>query len=657
MAKSIGSVTVKVIVEVLTPAKDIFFEQIDRNQLLIDTIQLTVYPNYVLTVSSPTGSINNYLKETVGQTLLMSQKSELLLHENQLDLVDYRILNTSSQVKLINQTGNLVIKAGDQLESSFLMIKRDLYRTGVYQYYSQAIHVEKVRYLMLELDPIKYAQLSTTNLFTFPIGSDIIMIVRYYDQLGRRFDAVNSNIKWFLSRNDIITILDSSESTQSLRVRCLKHGSVILNIWDELNNVQQFYKIIVGSAIESMYNHQSQKSHSLILQVGDVICMRTRLDESDCQNNGVWSLVDQELYSIGWIHSQSGLFLALNPGKALLTYNHSSSISTYKHVQVEPLNFLALNIDTIVGFTTAYTQTIPILVSDNNLARTQHQTAVTCCMPEQNLKLVENNFQLPFSCDVAFENDLEITELPWNVELEYENNHWSCVLYPKTNLDLKSIALWNKNAVLTVMARSLSDAFLQSSNSPHYYNSPIHQVKLPFLPEFQISLKQIILTSESPQVYFTVYSNRLVLDNLMVIPNIDDILLVKTIPIEKDSNSMKNSNSLRILVQLKSIDIFTNDVSNLHILLSSKLINQTEQINVQIKLYGQNQFFYSSDEQHYFYWTLLFIFTAIIAFFIYFALKKLLIFNGKHKIIHYDSSSPIKTSFQNSPRGNYLIDL
>lgn len=613
-----------------------------------------MYPNYVLTVSSPTGNTNNYLKEIIGQTLLMSQKSELLLHENQLDLVDYRILNTSSQVKLINQTGNLVIKAGDQLESSFLMIKRDLYRTGVYQYYSQAIHVEKVRYLMLELDPIKYVQLSTTNLITFPIGSDIIMIVRYYDQLGRRFDAVNSNIQWTLSRNDIITILDSSDSAQSLRVRCLKHGSVILNIWDEINNVHQFYKIIVGSAIDSMNNHQTQNSHTLILQVGDVICMRTRLDENDCQNNGLWSLLDQELYPTGWIHSQSGLFLALNPGKALLTFNHSSTISTYKHVQVEPLNFLELNVGSIVGLTTAYTQTIPILLN-NNLARAQHQTALTCCIPEQNFKLVENNFQLPFSCDVAFENDFEIAELPWNVELEYENNYWSCVLYPKANLDLKSIALWNKNVILTVMARS--DAFLQSANPQHYYNSPLHQVKLPFLPEFQTSLKQIILTSESPQVYFTVYSIKMVLDNLLVMPNIDDILDVKKISNEKDSNFMQNSNSLRIFVKLKSIDILTNDASNLHILLSSKLTNQTEQINVQIKLYGHNQFFYSSDEQHYFYWTLMFIFTTIIALFFYLAVKKL--FNSKHRNVYLDSSSPIKPSLQNSPRGNNynLINL
>ncbi|OTF71211.1 nuclear pore membrane glycoprotein 210-like protein, partial [Euroglyphus maynei] len=320
-AHSIGTVMLKVVVEVTSASRDPLFEQLYRNQPLTNSIQIQVYPNYVLSVSSHMDSFANIKdqpKQLTGRALLMSPQSELLLHQNSMDDVQYHIWNESSHIKLTNKTGNLMLQAGDQLEFTSLMIERDLHRTGIMDYFTQIIHVDKVRYLSMDLDPLQYQEHMSTpliNLASFPIGSEILMVIHFHNQLGRRFDSVKSNLKWMMSRNDIIAVIESpDDSAQSLRIRSLKPGSVILKIWDDVNQVGQYYKIVVDWAITSMVEVPTDDS-SIVLQVGDVVCMRTRYEEQQQQQNsqGFWNLDQQDsLIPIGWINPKVGALLALS---------------------------------------------------------------------------------------------------------------------------------------------------------------------------------------------------------------------------------------------------------------------------------------------------------------------------------------------------------
>jgi len=117
-----------------------------------------------------------------------------------------------------------------------------------------------------------------------------------------------------------------------------------------------------------------------------------------------------------------------------------------------------------------------------------------------------------------------------------------------------------------------------SSNSVDQLDTiGFHQVTIPFLPAFQFFVRQIILTSKSKEVRFTIKSVEAV-QELTIKSSNGDILDVR--------KQEKADNLLNVLVTLQNADIFSNDVSNLHLLFVSTLTNQTEKISVQIKLYG-----------------------------------------------------------------------
>ncbi|KAH7645811.1 nuclear pore membrane glycoprotein 210-like protein [Dermatophagoides farinae] len=660
-AHSIGTVMLKVVVEVTSASRDPLFEQLYRNQPLTNSIQIQVYPNYVLSVSSPMDSFTNirdHPKQLTGRALLMSPQSELLLHQNSMDDVRYRIWNESSHIKLTNKTGNLMLQAGDQLEFSSLVIERDLYRTGIMDHFNQIIHVDKVRYLSIELDPVQYPEHMSTpliNLASFPIGSEISMVIHFHNQLGRRFDSVKSNLKWMMSRNDIITVIESpDESTQSFRIRSLKPGSVILKIWDDINQVGQYYKIVVDWAITSI-NEVPTDDSSITLQVGDVVCMRTKIEDHQ-QQQGFWHLDQQDsLIPIGWINPKVGALLALSPGKGSIVFNHSlTRVSTYKPFQVLAIKRVILNTDVINGLSTTSKHIVPINVPGLSSKQTNS------CPGLDAKAFADVEHLVPFACDVSFSDG--ISDSLWNAKVQYnpQQNGWSCILTPKKNLDLDSLALWkNRNVTVTIVITTLADTIISSDHSneqQQFFNSfgLFHQVQFPFWPEFRTNLKQILLTSESREVRFIVHSVIDVLEEMVIKSSNEDIISIQKQMIYEHDQSF--SNSMRVIVSLRNIDIFSNDVSNLHIILQSLLVNQTEKIPIQLKLFDRSLFgvtnlpgqllIGSNTALESFYTISLLIITIILAFSIYVIGKKFVL-DRQQQIIYVDSSSPI---LQTSPK-------
>lgn len=594
--------------QVTSPTNDAHKQQIVSNQLLTDTVQIQVYSDYAFSVSAPFFDFSSNREEFSTKALLLSPQAELALHFNHLDSIQYQLVN-ATQVKMVNQTGNILLQSGDVLESASLVIQRDIHKTGLLQHFSYAIHVDKVRYLSLELETnsdSKFQQPQSASLQVFPIGSELTLIVNFYDKIGRRFDAVKSNIKWSLSRNDIITVMGDDNA---LQIRSLRQGSVVLSIQDRVNNIQQFFKINVGSIIEP-------HSDPLTLQVSDIVCFRTKIDSEE-DVGGLWFL-ESSKHSVGHVSPSRGTFVALNVGKSLLVFNHSfaSGLSTYSSLLVKPLESVTLDIAAMDGITTTTVLKIPILTSSK-----QKITGNGCSSVEDIQSLVRYlraNRLLPFTCDVWFENS-SVSPL-WSAQLQYSVSRggWVCVLTPSADLDLDRLSLYNLNVTVTVMHNLALSNEISSieSNDPL---STFHQVQLPFLPAFHTSIKQVILTSDSNQVRFTVNSVQKVLKELTIQSSNEDILEVQKL-IAADQ---QNDNSLRVAVILRNADIFSNDVSNLHITLISSLTNQTERISVQIKLYGTlNQLPAQIYSKSFFFASTYLLLTALLAIVIFFLIKR-----------------------------------
>ena len=162
------------------------------------------------------------------------------------------------------------------------------------------------------------------------------------------------------------------------------------------------------------------------------------------------------------------------------------------------------------------------------------------------------------------------------------------------------------------------------------------QVTVPFLPPYHSSVKQIILTSDSKEVRFTITSVEAVLREITIKPSNSDILDVRKLDL--------SDNSLKVLVSLHNADIFSNDVSNLHLTLVSTLTNQTERITVQIKLYGTLAQLPSQIlSQGFYYTTSIILFTFVIGLVLFLVIRYLL---SKSLLKPYSDADH---SFSNSP--------
>ena len=233
-------------VEVTVPPNSRDTEQIWKSIILTDSVQINVLTTFAPYLSPSFAAAGATQEIANTKVLLLSPNAELMLHFNHLDEISYKVLNSTS-VRIINDT-ELVLQAGDQQELALLLLTRDVHKTGLIEFYSFVVHVERVRYLSLEFLDTTFIQerSSTSSIDVFPLGSESHLVVNFFDNHGRKFDSVKSNLKWHLSRNDIITVL-SDPLDNTLKIRALKEGSVVMQVTDQVNQVGAFYKINVGA--------------------------------------------------------------------------------------------------------------------------------------------------------------------------------------------------------------------------------------------------------------------------------------------------------------------------------------------------------------------------------------------------------------------------
>lgn len=540
-ARSAGVVSIKVMVEVKTPVKELNGQQIVNNKLLTDSIQIHIFPNFALT------SNGHNIK---GRIILMSPHSQLSLLSN-------RVGEAETHFKLVNATNiklscdlETCLKAGESLEISSLFV-RITEKGGVTQLSSYGIKVDKISYLMV--NPIE--SFATSEMIdVFPIGSDLEISVTFHDNIGQKFDAIRSQIRWTVSRNDLISISRGSQNT-TLRIRSLKEGRTLVQVFDEENNIFDYFTVDVGSIIEPI---------NLNLSIGEVVCLHTKLKTG---RTGFW-FVENPL--IGDIDKDSGVFVARSGGRTSIGWKSVNGFSTYSLIDVMPPKMFGLDTNNFIGITNIISHSIPIIILSQSDGNRPHYCSALST-DTFGLISIEN----PFVCEIAFENSV-LQKSIWDISVHFDVNsgQWNCVFKPKLDIDLSQMALLNANVSVSVIMS------VKTREYDNNYPPLIKTISVPFLPAFDVSHKQVILTLEQSEARISVHSVPSILQDLVIISSNSEIIEV--------SKSEITENNLKLNVNLKNADVFSNDVSNLHISISSKITKQNEKISVQIKLFRAN---------------------------------------------------------------------
>lgn len=563
----------KVRVEVTQPARTANTEQIAGNVVLTDSIQLNVYAPYAPLFLPPGASFaaaeNEAVSKWASQVLLLSPNAQLHLHFSALDRIRTEVSSSGPgcQVRLTNKT-ELVLQTGDTLEVTSLTVHRDVHQSGLLETYLYAVHVDKVRYLALEFADTP-TQKPLAPIDVLPLGSQVRLSVAFFDNHGRRFDSVKSRLHWQLSRDDVLTVLAAdSADTGTVTVRALKEGSVVVHIVDEVSHAAAYYKLNVGHIIEPNDN-------PLTLQVGDVLCLRSRtlhpVDSPDASDHhALWSL---ESPRTAYLSAQQGALVALQPGNTVAVYNSSRSSlhATYVKVHVEAAPAVTLDVSQLAGLSTTGPVAIPLTIGRHQGTMQRESSCGKSTHLDAILINLRTSGQMPVHCSATFA-DAGGHFFPWHVTAHYSTEHgghWLCALTPRGTAEERAgLEMHNLEVTLQATVGLAADP------------TPVRaEARLAYLPAFVTTTRHIVLTTEAPEFRFTVASRESVLAELRVSPSNGDIVEVR-------KDGPPSDNMVKVQVRLRNADIFSNDVSNLHLLLVSGLTNQTEKIPVQIKLYG-----------------------------------------------------------------------
>ena len=126
------------------------------------------------------------------------------------------------------------------------------------------MQVKPVSYLMLNADTIIHT--NGKSLATIPVGSRVHFTVTYHDDVGDKFFATNTILKYRPNRYDHVHVSRGAENS-TLLVRTVNPGQTVLKVWDERHpRMADYISINTGYAIQPS---QTQ------LTLGDIICFST----------------------------------------------------------------------------------------------------------------------------------------------------------------------------------------------------------------------------------------------------------------------------------------------------------------------------------------------------------------------------------------------
>ncbi|RWS29275.1 nuclear pore membrane glycoprotein 210-like protein [Leptotrombidium deliense] len=568
-----GVINIRVVVEVTKEAISSYDYQVKNNKMLVDEIQVRVFPPLDLTVgvtNKPSGLI------------LMSPGSELVLKTTRNGFARISHSLKTSTSKILIEKGN-VLKA-EETDETIVEIKAHE-EFGVTQTSTFRVRVKPVTYLMINtVNKIATSQETDHNVVDVPVGFSIKLQVTFHDAVGKRFDAVNSNIKVRPSRFDLINILfNGDESNTTLTVRALKQGLTVLRIWDSQSVsgklLEDYIYIRTGHVI---YPNEPQ----LRLAIGDIVCFTSSLRTSEGQS-GTWE-VDGDSESV-FVDPLSGVAVARRSGEVKVKYNLDSFNTISAPVSVSIPEMVLLDTNAAAFLTNSASQMsktviIPIVISSET------SLSKSYC-PEDKAKEYYNQQPL-FECQLMFTSvlntpletigrDLKASDVfNCDVTFSFERKRYEVLIALKEEMSEPqyTLPLSTVETNITVFVNFL----LLGIDMQSFEQTLPLTLTVPFYPAFHVSQDEVILSNSKPLTYVTVTGTPDILRSLHTTVNEDTSKVISIFPPEL---SQTNQNLVNIPIQINDVRWLWQRDSDapLSIRLSSTLSRQFKIIPVKIK--------------------------------------------------------------------------
>nr|XP_054758778.1 nuclear pore membrane glycoprotein 210-like isoform X1 [Lytechinus pictus] len=463
--------------------------QIYRDQTLMDEIQIQVFER--LELMQPDCPCHS--------RLLMTPNTQAPIKTNRdgSARMSYRILTTSwDDFLTVNQMG--VVKAGPKGGQASVEVTA-----------FESFGVNQTTVVHVSIKPVSYIAVhSTTGLTTydkslqvFPIGVSPSFVVRFYDNIGERFDSTNVKLDYRLHRFDRLQLQSGSDNSTFIG-RSAHMGTTILKVWDsESPWIDDYVGIPVGSVV--------QPDQGLV--VGDIVCLRSPLLSSEGQS-GSWSSSENSILKV---HRSSGVAMALTPGTVTLTQQLTPNLATTAQVSVGTILRITLDGNDVSTLSTVPKEgSIRVPVKLNGVSSIQGEN----CSFEKHAWIFES-VTPPFQCTLQFadkNSPVTPSELfQVSAGFDASQGQYYCSISQLKTRHTPTF-LSTMDTTLTLTARLLS--------IPGQRQVISEQHSFKFLPAYSIQQSGLTLTLASRREDITVEGIPAVMDNLQASTNDTDII-------------------------------------------------------------------------------------------------------------------------------------
>lgn len=269
-------------------------------------------------------------------TILMSPNSVLRLQTNRdrLGTTTYRILSSTHgdepedpraltpAVRTVAVEKNGIVRSGENYGQTVISVTN----TEAYnlrQSLTVVVEVKPIHYMMLSLKS-KLRIRNGEELNMLPKGMELDYVVEYYDNVGNRFHAAETNVKAMLNRADLASFTAGTDNV--IAARFLENGELVLKTFNEKhpNGMFDYVHMMIGDIIFPT---------KTTLTVGDIICFSMPLLSFD-GDPGYWQSSAPEILLVDPI---TGIGRARNVGHAVIKHSLATHVQSEIEVNVLPV--------------------------------------------------------------------------------------------------------------------------------------------------------------------------------------------------------------------------------------------------------------------------------------------------------------------------------
>uniref|UniRef100_A0A8C4J8N3 Nucleoporin 210 like n=1 Tax=Dromaius novaehollandiae TaxID=8790 RepID=A0A8C4J8N3_DRONO len=485
--KAAGRTTIKVTVQCLNTSAGQFEGNLTE---LSDEVQMLVFDKLLL--FSPTFST---------QQILMSTNSQLKLYTNRegAAFVSAQILQCYPNSSVLEGHDQGVLRAGAVTGTAVLEVT-SLELFGINQTVITGVQVAPVSYLRINVSPKLYTT-SSISLAALPLGMSLTLTVQFYNNIGEKFHAQNTQLYLAVNRDDLLLIRPGSKNYTYI-AQAVNRGVTLLTIQDEKRQgVADYIPVPVEYAIKP--------DLSKSIAIGDVICFSSPLVNQDGES-GMWHISPSDMLEIDTV---SGAAFVKNTGTATVFYDIPGIVKTYREVFiiVNGSSRLSLQIGQKNYLTnTPDSSAFQVLVATSS----GRETLKGPCNSIQFSAMT--NFLLPESClicQVEFSNNMlgvSASEV-FLVQSEFsiQKGLYVCVITAKPQPD----------EVLLALSFADASVFVMVSLSSEQNTGEMQRILVPFLPAFYVNQSELVFSAKQLNGMLRVLGTEKVLEKLEVRPS------------------------------------------------------------------------------------------------------------------------------------------